>query len=52
MDGKRLMKKNLLVLGFSFILIILFFSGCQEQKAIETSYLKGFEFKSELVKLI
>lgn len=52
MDGKRFMKKNLAVYGFSIILIILIFSGCQEQKTIETSYLEGIEFKSELVELI
>jgi len=43
------MKENLFVLGFSIILIILIFSGCQEQKAIENSYLEGIEFKSEIV---
>jgi len=46
------MKKNLLVLGFLIILIISIFNGCQEQKAVETSYLEGIQFESELVELI
>lgn len=45
------MKNKLLILGFLIILVISIFSGCQEQKAIETSYLEGIEFESELVEL-
>ena len=46
------MIKNLLVLGFINVLLILIFSGCQEQKAVEISYSEKIDFKSELVELI
>jgi len=47
-----LMKKKLLIFGFLIICLILIFSGCQDQKAIENSYLEGIEFDSEIVELI